>query len=191
MKFAIIQGFMCILVAVPLVLIVSGCADEPVDPSPLPLADVNQSTSGEDTFWKLIATIDIRALKRGDEEAATQPLFDALAATSVEEIERFEEELTTALYRLDGRQFAENAGKSGSSDDGFLYVRCYAVGLGRKNYEATLRDPKRMPKNVNQWFESLLNVAAEAWAAATDSDPANWSADTTHSYETGSNKAQW
>ena len=85
----------------------------------------------------------------------------------------------------------DNAGKSGQSGDGFLYSRCYVVGSGRQQYEATLKDPQQMPKSVGQWFESLLYVSQEAWSVATGNDQQDWDFDTTVSYETGSNKVQW
>lgn len=169
----------------------AGCSD-PSGNAALPvLSEEGSDSSGEDEFWRQIATIDVRALRRGDEDAAVLPLFESLAQSSQQEIEQFQEHLATALYQLDGRSYADNAGASGNSGDGFLYARCYVVALGKKKYAATLNDPSRMPTNVNQWFESLLYVAGNAWAEATGNEPDAWDFDTSHSYETKSNTEQW
>lgn len=145
----------------------------------------------EDEFWELIDTVDRDALVRGDEESAVEPLVEALASLAPDSIKQFEEHLATVLYRLDGRRYADNAGQSGQSGDGFLYSRCYVVGCGRQQYESTLNDPKQMPKSVDRWFELLLYASQEAWSAATGNDQVDWEFDATVSYETGSNKAQW
>jgi len=145
----------------------------------------------EEDFWDLIDSVDTEALEEGDEEAAVSPLIDELAELSERRLQGFEEKLAKALYRLDGRKYAEAAGESGKSDDGFLYARCYVVGCGRKRYEQTLADPTMMPKSTDQWFEALLYAAAEAWAQSTGRDPEEWDYDADLDYETGSNQEGW
>jgi hypothetical protein len=81
----------------------------------------------ETEFWKLIALIDVEALDDGDEDGAIRPLHEALITKTEEELFAFEEQLALNLYAIDGKVYAENAGDSGDSDDGFLYARCCVV----------------------------------------------------------------
>ena len=144
-----------------------------------------------DDFWELIKTVDVKTLDDGDEEGAIEELTTELAALGEEQIRGFEECLARLLHNLDGRAYAENAGKSGESGDGFLYCRCYVVARGRKFYEAALANPAKMPKSLDHWCESLLFVAQNAWAEATGKDPEDWDHHASVDYETGSNKAAW
>lgn len=144
-----------------------------------------------DGFWVCIESIDRNALDDGDEEAAVQPLVEHLATMDVKEIQGFEEHLAQVLYQLDGRRYADNAGQSGKSGDGFLYVRCYVVGRGKEHYERVLADPARMPKSLDQWFESLLYASQNAWSQVTGRAPEEWEYYASVSYETGSNQEGW
>jgi len=144
-----------------------------------------------DDFWRLIRNIDVKALDDGDEEGALEELTTELAALGEEQIQGFEECLAQLLHGLDGRVYAENAGESGESGDGFLYCRCYVVAKGRKFYEAALVNPAKMPKSLDHWCEPLLFVSQNAWAESTGNDPADWGYHASVSYETGSNKAAW
>ena len=119
-----------------------------------------------------------------------QPLTEELSKL-VQEIQEFEKILAKALYDLDGRIFAANAGDSKRSDDGFLYCRCWVVVNGREHYEAVLADPEKMPKTITEWCEPLLYVAREAWEQKTGTDAEEWDYETKVSYETGSNEALW
>ena len=150
----------------------------------------------EDSFWKLIETsIDRGTLNELGEddypEELVQPLIENLATLSIQEIQQFEEFLARALYNLDGDIFADNAGESGKSDDGFLYCRCWIVANGRMYYESIVEDPEKMPKTISEWCEPLLYVTSQAWAQQTGNDSEDWDYTTTVSYETGSNKALW
>jgi hypothetical protein len=148
----------------------------------------------ENQFWTLIEkTIDRDALRDLGEDdypdPLVQPLTEELEKLSVHEIEEFEEILAKALYDLDGRRFAANAGDSRESDDGFLYCRCWVVANGREYYEAVLADPEKMPKTITEWCEPLLYVARDAWAQKTGKDAEEWDYEPKVSYETGSNEA--
>jgi hypothetical protein len=143
------------------------------------------------TFWNLIGGIDQATLLRGDDEAAVEPLIEALAEFDESEIKSFQDTLAQCLYDLDGRAYADQAGESGKSDDGFLYARCYVVARGEKFYNGVKADPSRMPGSLDQSCESLLYAAQQAWAAATGRDEEAWDHLTPVSYETGSNKANW
>ena len=116
-------------------------------------------------FWTLIARVDLEALDRGDEQAAVLPVQKALSGQSEAQLAEFEEALAQKLYAIDGREYARNAGESGSSDDPFLYARLYVVARGREYYEAVRAHPEQMPKSIQQWCEPLLYVHKNAWEA--------------------------
>ena len=150
----------------------------------------------DNQFWTLIeTTIHRDALRELGEDdfpdTLVQPLTEELAKLSVEEIQEFEEILAKALYDLDGRPFAANAGDSKESDDGFLYCRCWVVANGREYYEAVLADPEQMPKTITEWCEPLIYVARDAWAKKMGTDAEDWDYKTAVSYETGSNEELW
>jgi hypothetical protein len=142
-------------------------------------------------FWQLIALIDVSALDDGYEDEAVELLRAALSTKSEQELFAFEEALSQKLYAIDGEEFADSAGDSCGSDDGFLYARCYVVAKGRDFYEAVKADPTRMPKSIEQWCEALLYPHREAWADHTGNDQSEWPFEPTVSYETGSNAELW
>ncbi len=142
-------------------------------------------------FWRLIENVDREALQEGDEDSAVEPLVDALSQLGEADIRDFETILTQCLYDIDGRAYAENAGRSGQSGDGFLYARCYVVANGQTHYDNVKADPTRMPKSLDEWCEALLYVSQRAWANVTGRDEEEWSHNTPLSYETGSNAANW
>jgi hypothetical protein len=141
----------------------------------------------ERAFWKLIALIDGDAIAE-DEYAAVEPVILALAKFDTSGRAGFEEQLAQQLYALDGRRYADEAGESGDSDDGFLYARCFVVAQGEAHYRQVVTDPSRMPKSANQWCEALLTVASTAHERATGV-PIEF--DSSVSYETRSNREQW
>jgi hypothetical protein len=142
-------------------------------------------------FWKLISLIDIEALDEGDEETAVEDLIRALSRKAESEINEFEELLAQYLYKLDGKKWCDESGESSHSPDGFLYARCYVIVKGRKFYEEVLSNPNLMPKSCDQWAESLLFVAGQAWAEASGNDEDDYEFFASVSYETGSNNEQW
>ena len=145
----------------------------------------------QSTFWLLIGKIDRDALRDGDEEGALEPLVEALAEYGEAEIKEFENILAQCLYDIDGRAYADQAGESGRSGDGFLYAACYVVARGKKHYDSVKADPAKMPKSLDEWCEPLLSVAQQAWAAATGNDEESWDHNAPVNYETGSNKVNW
>ena len=78
------------------------------------------------------------------------------------------------LYDIDGESYADNAGESGQSGDGFLYARCYVVGCGKALYEEVKADPGKMPKSLDEWCEALLYTSQRAWAVVTGRDEEEW-----------------
>ena len=142
-------------------------------------------------FWKLISLIDQSALEECDDEEAVEQLVLELSTKSIQDIDQFQEHLSQALYAIDGQKWIDEAGESSGSGDGFLYARCYVVAKGRENYSSTLSNPASMPKSSDQWAESLLYVAGQAWAEVTGNDEEDYDRESTVSYESFSNEAQW
>ena len=142
-------------------------------------------------FWELIALIDVLALDDAREEEAVHPLHAALRLESESQLFAFEETLSRKLHSIDGEEFAKNAGDSGSSDDGFLYARCYVVAKGRDFYEAVKSDPTRMPNSIDQWCEALLYPHRAAWAERTANEQSAWPFEASVSDESGSNPDLW
>lgn len=145
----------------------------------------------EKQFWNLTELIDSVALEAGDGESAIAPLRLALSSLPISEIEGYEEFLAKTLYLIDGEVFADNAGESGQSGDGFLYARCYVVARGQAVFESVLADPTSMPTQVENWFEELLCVCSQAWSIKTGREADQWDFEPKQSYETGSNADAW
>jgi len=141
----------------------------------------------ERTFWQLIGLVDRDALA-DDEDEAVEPVTAALSKLPPLEIAAFEEHLAQCLYALDGRRHADEAGESSGSADGFLYARCFVVARGEAHFRRVLAEPALMPKSSDEWCEALLGMASTAHKRATG-EAAEF--ETTVSYETGSNRAQW
>jgi hypothetical protein len=142
-------------------------------------------------FWKAISFIDDDALEDCDEETAVEPLVAFLSTKSVEDIGIFYEQLAQALFAIDGRDWNEHSGESKDSDDGFLYARCYVVAKGKEYYSNVLDNYSLMPKSSEQWAESLLYAASQAWAEVTGKEEEEFDLSTTVSFESVSNEALW
>lgn len=142
-------------------------------------------------FWRHLESIDRRALREDDEDAAMAPLEARLGSLTAADLESFEEHLAQCLHALDGRIFADESGESGDSDDGFLYARCFVVAQGKDRYEATLKNPALMPKTLDGWCEALLYPHRHAWAKLTGRSASEWGFEPTVSYESGSNEELW
>ena len=143
------------------------------------------------TFWDLISSVDVVALKRGDEGTALELLRARVADLGLAAIDGFHDRLAQSLYDLDGQAHFDAAGDNADSDDAFLYARCYVVALGRAHHAAVLANPSQMPQTAEEWCEALLYVAPEAWAERTDRDPADYDHVSQVSYERGANRARW
>src|SRR5690606_31774209 len=110
------------------------------------------------SFWEIIKLID---WTKEEDEERTKPAIDFLSKKKVSEIKQFQENLSYKLYQLDTKEHAQNIGEESYKNeethfsvDYFLYVRCCVIANGKKVFENTLRNPKKMPKNIE--FESLL-----------------------------------
>lgn len=145
----------------------------------------------EAEFWEIIGAIDRNLLQDGKEDEALRPLHNALCSQSEARLADFGEWLACALYAIDGKVWADNAGVSGTSDDGFLYARCYIVARGRDFYEAVRSDPQRFPKSLDCWCEGLLYQHRLAWAARGGREASEWPFEASVSFETGSHYDLW
>jgi hypothetical protein len=141
----------------------------------------------EPSFWKLIDLVDRDVLVE-DEDEAVEPLINALAAREVSDIADFAEILARLLYALDGRRYANEAGKANEHPEAFLYARCFVVAQGEAHYRQVLADPTRMPRSEDEHCEPLLDVASLAHEGVTG-EPRDF--ETSVSPETGSNRARW
>ncbi len=158
-------------------------ADAPQRVNPGPRTRTKGSKLTKPQFWMLISKV---LLNKGDTKAAVKPLIAALGELKPADIQEFQELLAERLYQLDGEQFAAHAGQCGTSDDGFLYARCFVVASGQAFFEKVRRAPKTFPKDVS--LEVLLTAAEEAHLQSAGESLA---AVTHFSYETGSNPAGW
>jgi hypothetical protein len=95
------------------------------------------------TFWKFMGFVDHKLVDQGHDQAGVESLTSALARLPIQEIESFEEVLAHKLFALDGQAYADHAGQSGQSGDGFLYIRCYVVSRGESFYREVLVNPER------------------------------------------------
>lgn len=145
----------------------------------------------EATFWQFVGKLDWK--KTGDDEAVCSPVVTALAARSVAAIEAFEEILAQKLHALDTEAHAREIGEEayiGPGDyfsvDWFLYVRCCVVANGRRIYEAVVKNPKKMFKDME--FEAILGIASSAFEQKTGKE---FKFTPSVSYETFSNKDGW
>jgi hypothetical protein len=145
----------------------------------------------EETFWKIIELLDWRF--EGNDSKVIAPAIQELADMSSVAICEFAETLAFKLYKLDTKKHALNAGPyvynendDYVSADGFLYARCVVVANDKQYYDEVLKDPTRMPKDLE--FEALLSIAPKAYELKTGED---FEYTTGCSFETFSNVEGW
>ncbi|MDP9223359.1 MAG: DUF4240 domain-containing protein [Actinomycetota bacterium] len=144
-------------------------------------------------FWDLISKLDWE--QEGDDAAVVEPVVAALAERPEAEITEFGALLASKLFALDGRAWARESGDviwwgepASLSVDGFLFARCVVVANGCSFYEAVVRDPAKMPKDME--FEALISVAPLAYARRTGREADDLNSGEV-SFETFSNHAGW
>jgi hypothetical protein len=137
-------------------------------------------------FWAIIDLLDWK--KTGNDDKVLEPAIAALAKRSQADIRQFYERFAYLLYQLDTKSHAKQLMDEDEyfSADEFLYVRCCVVANGKKFYESVLKNPKKMPKDLE--FESLLRLAPEAFERRTGEDMDYL---TGCSFETFSNVEGW
>lgn len=123
----------------------------------------------EKHFWEIIALLDWE--KDDDDDAVLGPAVAYLERGPVRHIFEFADILSEKLYTLDGLAFAKHIGEDAwaadryFSVDNFLYARCCVVANGQQAYEAVLKDPSLMPKDLT--FEALLYLPSTAYKRKT------------------------
>jgi hypothetical protein len=155
------------------------------------LPQMPKKMMSEEEFWEVISLLDWK--QQGNDDKVLAPAIKALASKSKIAIRQFAERFAFVLYQLDTKAHASDMGKYSydpNSDyvsaDGFLYARCVVVANGREFYEAVLKDPSKMPKDME--FESLLRLASASHELKTGQE---LEYSTGCSFETFSNTDGW
>jgi hypothetical protein len=132
----------------------------------------------EDGFWMLMeAAKPVNGVAK---------LVQLLSGMEIPSIVEFGEWLAYKMYCLDGEKYASNAGPAGSSDDGFLYARCYVVACGKKVYDDIRKNPRKFPRDAD--CEDLLEAVPRAYKMKTGRE---LDLQFAYDYETGSNDRGW
>jgi len=137
----------------------------------------------EDKFWEIIEQC------KKDEKLNVDRLVHNLSMHTEEEIYKFEELLTDALYQLDGLDYAKAVGyedKKYFSVDSFLYSRAFVVEQGKEFYKSVIKNPSLMP---NETSETLLYIASKAFQKKTGKE--DWNYIPKKLYETYFNRKGW
>ena len=116
----------------------------------------------ENNFWEILDKLDWT--HEGDDEKVMEPVKNALAQLSDEDIFEFDNIMSSKLYDLDSRERAQKlyGTLEHFSADTFLYNRCVAIVNGKEYYEDILN--QRQQLNPDLEFESILYLPALAWA---------------------------
>lgn len=126
----------------------------------------------DDSFWKLMRAVQMDFLMNGHQQEALVYLDAELRKLSSDELCAFQRKLKSKLAALDTKEhfaYARNA----RTDDPFLYLRLYIVGMGKEFYTQTLSEPRFTPGGY-EGFELLYYAAAHAWAFVTSDDTMNF-----------------
>lgn len=124
-------------------------AGEVVRRRPGLLASGSLNDVSADRFWSLVDEIGW-GTKTTDYEAIRSDLSRRFSS---DEIEQYKDVLRELQYELMDviSAYEERTGKStGTGDDGFSDLTAHIVGLGRTEYEATLRDPGRAVRRAKK-----------------------------------------
>src|SRR5262245_21941080 len=128
-------------------------------------------THDDKRFWDVIA-FACRCDADTDDflDAWYSPLIETLATLAPDEIVRFDrwfDDKTDALYTRP-HWAAASLINGGASDDGFYYWRCWLVGMGKRIYEAALKDPDTLADYVDpdrdDYEADIYGAARGAWA---------------------------
>jgi hypothetical protein len=145
----------------------------------------------ESRFWSIIDALNWQEI--GNDSNVIQPAVDQLSELEIEDICAFSEILAEKLYQLDAACYAREIGtdafvgsKGSFAQNWFLYVRCCAVANGNDFYQAILKDPQQMPKDME--FQVLLSIAPKAFKKKTG-HRFNYASE--FNYETFANHAGW
>ena len=125
-------------------------------------------------FWRLVA--DTRTAAGNDTGRQSELLEQRLSKLPAQQIVAFQR----IRHRLDQRAYtwdlwgAAFVIEDGCSDDCFRDFRGYLISLGRRAYDAALRDPDSLAPIVQDAeqgdWENADSVAGDAYASATGED---------------------
>lgn len=121
----------------------------------------------------------------GDEVAdnIADALTERLYELEREELGAFILQMEERLYHIDRRDIQA---RTDGSDDGFLYCRCFIVGMGEEYYNKVDKDPSVAYSDIEA--EGIGYLAYGVYADRYDEDhPRN----SKHNIASGSNKAGW
>ncbi len=124
-----------------------------------------------DKFWSLID--NAVTASNGNNSIKEDYLISELEKLSLEDIRDFEIAFRKCIIEPDEFKImaALKIIEGYVTDDSYLYFRCWLIGLGKKAYIETLRNPDYLAKVVNKdevcdW-ESIMYVATEAYSKKT------------------------
>jgi hypothetical protein len=126
----------------------------------------------DDRFWKLMRAVQMDFLMNGHEQEALVYLNAELRKLSSDELCAFQRTLKSKLAALDTKEHFSYA-RNARTDDSFLYLRLYIVGLGKEFFSKTLSEPRFTPGGY-EGFELLYYAAADAWAFVTSDVRSNF-----------------
>lgn len=124
----------------------------------------------ENNFWEILDKLDWT--HEGDDEKVMEPVKNALAQLSDEDIFEFDNIMSSKLYDLDSRERAQKlyGTLEHFSADTFLYNRCVVAILF--SFAATC---KANAINYRQWLEDVLIRINTTPASLIDTLlPQNW-----------------
>jgi hypothetical protein len=163
----------------------AGCADDAAPPaappgtapaaaSAQPAQSPQPAYLDEPAFWRLVE--DARRDAGGDTERQSELLATRLERLPAQQIADF----GAIRHRLDERAYtwrlwgAAFVIEDGCSDDCFRDFRGYLISLGRRPYEAALKDPDSLAPVVQDAetgdWENADNVAPDAYKDVTGED---------------------
>ncbi len=158
----------------------------------------------QQNFWEIIESAwadspelnktRLKALKSNDQELI-EVLSGELEYTILENYKKRllalkKEELTSFIHILEERLYHIDRGEiqeyTDGSDDGFLYCRCFIVGMGEKYYNLIDKDPSQatMDAEAEMFGFSAYDVYEEKFEEEFDRY-------SIHSIESGSNEKGW
>ena len=143
-------------------------------------------------FWQIMELCDWS--HEGNDDKVLAPVIAHLSKLTDEDIFAFEDMMCELLYAIDTKQLADECAKADPhmSDDSFLSSRCVALINGQEFYAAVLNGDREVTSLL--WdgeFESLLYIAAKAWAKKQSRTADEFPYFSPTSYETGSNAEGW
>lgn len=141
--------------------------------------------SDDDRWWDLIERAGEDAEDPDEQcELLHDLLVDELTADEILDFDTWVHEKLRDAYRNDLWEIAYIM-SGGCSDDGFDYFCGWLVGMGKKHYEAALKNPEDAAKGVEAGNDPYENegfwyVAARAWQEKTGKDDAAYEKAATH-----------